>query len=112
MLLTIDTDRLSAPWREDQVGDDTFPHIYGPLNTCAVVHVAPLNREGGTESVTAMFAKEMFARMLLAVVAMLLAAGFSSLGAQVLPEWGAFLGALVGLAVGLAVFVVVLRRRR
>ena len=41
VLLDIDTDRLSSPWREDPVGDDTFPHIYGPLNLDAVVAERP-----------------------------------------------------------------------
>ena len=42
VLLTIDTDRLEVPWREDPVGDDRYPHIYGPLAPDAVVEVAPL----------------------------------------------------------------------
>jgi uncharacterized protein (DUF952 family) len=42
VLLTIDTDKLDVPWREDQVGDDTFPHIYGPLSPDAVVEVESL----------------------------------------------------------------------
>lgn len=42
VLLVIDTDRLGSPWQEDAVGDDTFPHIYGPLNPSAVVSVLPL----------------------------------------------------------------------
>ncbi len=46
VLLTIDTDKLDVPWREDPVGDDTFPHIYGPLNPHAVVEVQPLDRRG------------------------------------------------------------------
>ena len=41
VLLTIDTDRLASPWREDPVGDDTFPHIYGPLNPDAVIAERP-----------------------------------------------------------------------
>ena len=49
VLLTIDTDRLTAPWQEDPVGDDTFPHIYGPLNIAAVVDTQPLNRRGATD---------------------------------------------------------------
>jgi uncharacterized protein (DUF952 family) len=44
VLLTIDTDKLKVPWREDRVGDDTFPHIYGPLSPGAVVAVEPLDR--------------------------------------------------------------------
>jgi uncharacterized protein (DUF952 family) len=46
VLLTIDTDKLAVPWREDQVGDDTFPHIYGPLHPDAVVEVQALDPRG------------------------------------------------------------------
>ncbi|MCW2827908.1 MAG: hypothetical protein JWQ67_1524 [Marmoricola sp.] len=42
VLLTIDTDRLGVPWREDAVGDQTFPHVHGPLRPDAVVDVRPL----------------------------------------------------------------------
>ncbi|WP_415630067.1 DUF952 domain-containing protein, partial [Nocardioides dubius] len=49
LLLTIDTDLLTSPWREDQVGDATFPHIYGPLNPSAVIEVRPLAVESGTD---------------------------------------------------------------
>ena len=42
VLLTIDTDLLHVPWREDPVGADTFPHIYGPLFPAAVVEVRPI----------------------------------------------------------------------
>jgi uncharacterized protein (DUF952 family) len=38
VLLEIDTDRLTSPVIEE----DTFPHIYGPLNPDAVVTVTPL----------------------------------------------------------------------
>lgn len=48
VLLTIDTDRLDVPWREDDVGEETFPHIYGPLSPDAVVDVQPLDKAGGT----------------------------------------------------------------
>jgi uncharacterized protein (DUF952 family) len=51
VLLTIDTDLLEVPWREDPVGDDTFPHIYGPLPPAAVVDVQQLDEHGYTESV-------------------------------------------------------------
>lgn len=37
VVLEIETDLLDVPWREDQVENDTFPHIYGPLSTEAVV---------------------------------------------------------------------------
>lgn len=42
VLLEIESDRLASPWREDTVGDETFPHIYGPLDVSAVVAVHPL----------------------------------------------------------------------
>ncbi|HEX6509468.1 MAG TPA: DUF952 domain-containing protein [Chloroflexota bacterium] len=40
-LLVIDTDRVRSEVRYDHVGGwaDPFPHIYGPLNTDAVVEV-------------------------------------------------------------------------
>ena len=111
VLLTIDTDRLTAPWREDPVGEDTYPHIHGPLNTSAVVHVAPLDKRGGTESMTSLFAREMFLRIMLAMLAMLLAAAGSRLGGRLETAWGPLLGALAGLLVGAVVFAAVLRRR-
>lgn len=45
-LLVIDTDRLDAPRRLDDVPEagDEHPHIYGPLNTSAVIDVAHLAR--------------------------------------------------------------------
>ncbi len=46
VLLTIDTDRLDVPWREDHVGADTFPHIYGALSPTAVTRVLPLDPRG------------------------------------------------------------------
>jgi len=52
LLLTIDTERLGVPWREDEVGEEPFPHIYGPLSPRAVVDVQPLNGSGGTEAFT------------------------------------------------------------
>ena len=42
VLLEIDTDLLTSPWQEDPVGDTTFPHVYGPLNTSAVVSTRSL----------------------------------------------------------------------
>lgn len=45
VLLTIDTDRLVSPVVEEAPGggvDETFPHIYGPLNTDAVTSAVPI----------------------------------------------------------------------
>jgi len=111
VLLTIDTDRLEVPVREEQVGEETFPHIYGPLSPSAVVGVQPLNRQGGTESFTALFVKEMLLRASLALVAMLLAGAGSLVGRSLGDAWGDFIGAAVGLVVGIVLAVLVLRRR-
>lgn len=46
VLLTIDTERLGCEWREDRVGDDTYPHIYGPIVPAAVIDVQQLDRQG------------------------------------------------------------------
>jgi uncharacterized protein (DUF952 family) len=48
VLLTIETDRLDVPWQEDQVGAETFPHVYGPLSPAAVAEVSPVDADGGT----------------------------------------------------------------
>jgi len=51
VLLTIDTDLLDVPWREDPVADTTFPHLYGPLSPDAVVAVTPLDEAlGGSDT--------------------------------------------------------------
>jgi uncharacterized protein (DUF952 family) len=44
VLLTIDTDRLAAPWRVEQLEGtpQAYPHIYGTLNLDAVIDVRPL----------------------------------------------------------------------
>ena len=52
VLLTIDTDRLGVPWREDDVGGEKFPHIYGPLAPEAVVGVEALEERGDTQTLT------------------------------------------------------------
>ena len=112
VLLTIETDRLEAgPGARTRSTDDSYPHIYGPLNTSAVVHVEPLNRRGGTESFPLLFAREVFLRVALALGAMLLAVAGSVAGGHLSAEWGGFLGALAGLGMGIVGYVVVLHRR-
>lgn len=41
LVLEIETDRLTAPWRSERLPgmDEPYPHIYGPLNLDAVVEV-------------------------------------------------------------------------
>jgi uncharacterized protein (DUF952 family) len=47
LVLFIDTDRVQPEIRYEQVpgSADPFPHIYGPLNTDAVVQAIPLERD-------------------------------------------------------------------
>lgn len=43
LLLTIDLDLASAPWRYDAAGDD-YPHLYGPLNRAAILAMRAVPR--------------------------------------------------------------------
>jgi uncharacterized protein (DUF952 family) len=46
VLLEIDTDLLEVPVVEESPGDgtsETFPHVYGPISTGAVIGVVPLD---------------------------------------------------------------------
>jgi uncharacterized protein (DUF952 family) len=46
VLLVIDPARLESEVRVEAVGDDTYPHIYGPITPQAVVEVVPLDHRG------------------------------------------------------------------
>jgi len=73
VLLTIDTARLTdAEVVVEPVGDDTYPHVYGPINRTAVVDVVPLSRRGAAETMATLWLKEMATRMGVAVAVMLL----------------------------------------
>ena len=75
VLLTIDPSGLTdAEVRVEAVGDDTYPHVYGPINRGAVVEVAPLDRRGGTETLTSLWVRGMATRMAIAVAVMVLVA--------------------------------------
>ena len=51
VLLTIDPARLTeAEVRVEAVGEDAYPHVYGPINRSAIVDVVPLDRRGGAET--------------------------------------------------------------
>jgi uncharacterized protein (DUF952 family) len=73
VLLTIDPTRLTdAEVRVEPVGDDSYPHLYGPINRTAVVEVVPLDRHGRPETVTSLWIKGMAYRMGVAVLVMVL----------------------------------------
>jgi uncharacterized protein (DUF952 family) len=75
VLLTIDPTRLTdAQVRVEAVGDDTYPHVYGPINPGAVVEVTPLDRRGHPETITSLWIKGMAVRMGIAVAVMVLVA--------------------------------------
>ena len=75
VLLTIDPTRLSdADVRVEAVGDDTYPHVYGPINRSAVVDVSPLNRRGGVETLMSLWLTGMAVRMGIALAVMALVA--------------------------------------
>jgi uncharacterized protein (DUF952 family) len=72
VLLTIDPARLTgADVRVEPVGDDTYPHVYGPIDRRAVVEVTPLDRHGRSETLTSLWVRGMAVRMGLALVVML-----------------------------------------
>ena len=74
VLLTIDPARLESEVRVEPVGDDTYPHVHGPINRSAVVDVEPLNRRGGAETLMSLWLKGMAVRMGAAVLVMLVVA--------------------------------------
>ncbi len=41
VVLEVETDRLDAPVRDEEVGNEVFPHVYGPIPTSAVVAWRP-----------------------------------------------------------------------
>jgi uncharacterized protein (DUF952 family) len=44
LLLEVETDLLTSPWRTEQLegADQPYPHVYGPINLDAVVRVHPV----------------------------------------------------------------------
>ncbi|EON24527.1 hypothetical protein CF8_1443 [Nocardioides sp. CF8] len=112
VLLVIDPARLESEVRVEEVGDDTYPHVYGPITPAGVVDVLPLDKRGGTEAFLAIYSREIAVRVGLAIVAMLMAYGGAEIGDAVSDAEGApLVGAVAGLALGLALMAVVLRRR-
>ncbi len=45
LLLELDEGRLGEALRWDRVGDERFPHLYGPLEVSSIVAVHPLVRD-------------------------------------------------------------------
>lgn len=99
LVLAIDNERLDVPVREEQVGSETFPHVYGPIPTSAVVDASPMGRDGRQADPTSMFLHDVLLRAGALVVVLVI--GLLGLG---LGAWlGDVLLQLVGLVLGLVV---------
>lgn len=113
VLLTIASEHLEAEVREEQVGDEAFPHIYGPINRGSVIDVRPLGSRGGVESMATLFAKEMASRMALALVVMVATVIGSVVADSVSgSESAPLVGALIGLVAGAGIVGLLVRSRR
>ena len=115
VLLVIDTDRLTSPVVEETPpgADETFPHVYGPINADAVVQAVPLDTAGEppAESFSTLFLRELMLNAMLGLALIVLVALGALAGRELDDEWGALLGTLVGLAVGVPAVVLIHRRR-
>lgn len=112
VLLMIDTSRLDARWSEERVGDETYPHIHGPLNVRAVREVIPLDRHGNPPTMRSMLIKDIAVRLVLALVVMGLSVAGSFVGEKYLGTGGPGFGALAGLALGVVLVWLYYRFKR
>lgn len=137
VLLVIDPELLTSPVLDEEVpgSTETFPHVYGPIDTSAVVQVIALETPGpasepapptpaegtaadtATDAVTAsspsfsrLFLDEMFRNVVQAslVLAVVVASTFA--GRAVDDQWGPITGAFLGLVVGILVVRRLFRR--
>lgn len=112
VLLEIDTDKLTSPWSEDPVGDDTYPHIHGPLNPAAVVDVRPLaSTAQPTASFFRIFIGEVLFRMIAALVVMAAAAAAHVVVSESAGPGASLAAVIAVLLVGTGLAVVVSRMR-
>lgn len=128
VLLSIDTDLLTSPVVEEGLpgSEETFPHVYGPIQVDAVVTVVPLDAATGTPAVlaptgagepagspsfSALFLREVFHQLLLASVVLAVVVVGTLVGRGSGGEWGPLLGAAAGLVLGVLAARVISRRR-
>lgn len=117
VLLSIDTDVLTSPVLDEAVPgtDETYPHIYGPIDVAAVLATIPLDAHGtpgrarpaaGSESFSRLFLREVLGQLALASLLLGCVVVITLVGVGTGLEWGPVTGAAVGLGLG----VVVVRR--
>lgn len=133
VLLSIDTDLLTSPVVDEGLpgSDETFPHIYGPIEVGAVVTVVPLDAErtateapvaadgapgapagpAGSPSFSQLFLREIFHQVLLASVVLAVVVAGTLVGQATFGEWGPLTGAAVGLVLGVLAAREISRRR-
>ena len=113
VLLVIETDRLDVPVVEEQVGEETYPHVYGAIPPSAVVQALPLEQAlaDSGRSFSSLFLAEVFRNALLGMLLMVLLAGGVLLGTAVDGTAGPWLGLLAGVALWAAVLLGLRRRR-
>jgi uncharacterized protein (DUF952 family) len=115
VLLVVDTDLLTSPVVEEvpEGGEESFPHVYGPIDLAAVVQVVPLDAAGrpSGNSFSALFLREVFRNALLGSLVLALVVCGALAGRALEPRWGALTGALVALGVGVSALVALRSRR-
>ena len=116
VLLVIETSRLDVPVVAEPVPDstETFPHVYGPLPTTAVVQVLPLGPGGGLApqpSFSRVFLGEMLRNALLGLLLIVMVAAGVLVGLELGSRASVWIGFLVALAVGLPTVTWAYRRR-
>ncbi len=105
LLLVIETERLDVPVVEEAVpgSDETYPHLYGPLDPAAVMQAVPLETAvSGSDSFSSIFLREVFRNAMLGLLLIVVVAAAVLAGGAVDDTWGAPVGLLVGLTVGVA----------
>lgn len=129
VLLVIERARLDVPVVEEGVPDsgETFPHVYGPIPTAAVVQALPLASDvavavaagstrtagaaSGGQSFSRLYLQELFVIAGLGLALVLLVLVGVGVGKAVGKDWAVWLGVLVALALGLPLVTRLYRRR-
>ena len=91
-------------------GDETYPHVYGPINPAAVLRAVPVDDALGATSFSALFLRELMRAAMLGLLVVVLAAVGALLLDEALGGWGVLVGAGLGAALGIALAAVAVRR--